>query len=298
MRDLPRALLAAALAVSTAFAPLAASAQERGSSLARPNVGSTTGATPPPASPAAPGEVPPPPGYGPDSARYPVGVRGPTLAAAGLDVNTATLLRVLNGDLQSLAARAGNGVLDGILGIVGGGLGIALGVLSNDGDPFISTYFYIWGAAGIARAVIDLSLQPRTDSRALAFSHMPMRNRAEIEARLVYGETALEYVANRTRLARLLDGSINVAAGAAAIPLVLASGNFDKEDFYFYFVIIGSSLSLIGGVVTLATRSDAEKRWNAYQEMRDNLTRTRQVSWEFGGAPLMGGGMATWRLRF
>ncbi len=295
MRDLPRALLAAALAVVVGLGPLAARAQERGSSLSRPAVGSTAAGRPP--APAT-GDVPPPPGYGADAARYPVGVRSTSLAAAGLDVNTATLLRVLNGDLQSLAARAGNGVLDGILGIVGGGLGIALGVLSRESDPFISTYFYLWGAAGIARAVIGLSLTPKTDDRALTFSHMPMRNRSEIDARLVYGESSLEYVAHRTRLARLLDGSINVAAGAAAIPLVLASGNFDKGDFYFYFVIIGSSLSLIGGVVTLATRSDAEKRWNAYQELRDSLTRTRAVTWDVRGVPVQGGGMGVLRARF
>jgi hypothetical protein len=223
------------------------------------------------------------------------GVAGPHI-----DAVTATRLRVLNGDLQALAARSGNGILDGILGIVGGGLGITLGIFSRDSDPFVSTYFYMWGAAGIARAIIDLALTPNVDNRALAFAHMPMRNSSEVDARLVYGETALEYIARRNRLARLLDGSINVAAGAAAIPLVVSADNLDKSDFYFYFVIIGSSLSLIGGIVTLATRSDAEKRWNAYQELRDNLTRNaeRSVSWEFGGAPIYGGGMGVVRARF
>jgi hypothetical protein len=217
-----------------------------------------------------------------------------------VDAATATRLRVLNGDLQALAARSSNGVLDGILGMVGGGLGITLGIFSRDSDPFISTYFYLWGAAGIARAIIDLALTPNVDDRALAFAHMPMRNASEVDARLLFGETALEYIARRMRLARLLDGSINVAAGAAAIPLVVSADNIDKSDFYFYFVIIGSSLSLIGGIVTLATRSDAEKRWNAYQELRDHLTRgtAQRVRWEFGGAPLYGGGMGVVRGRF
>jgi hypothetical protein len=217
-----------------------------------------------------------------------------------IDAATATRLRVLNGDLQALAARSGNGVLDGILGIVGGGLGITLGIFSRDSDPFISTYFYLWGAAGIARAVIDLALTPNVDDRALAFAHMPMRSSAEVNARLLYGETALEYIARRTRLARLLDGSINVAAGAAAIPLVASADNLDKSDFYFYFVLIGSSLSLIGGIVTLATRSDAEKRLKSYEELRDHVTQSaaRRVRWEFGGAPVFGGGMGVVRARF
>ncbi len=55
------------------------------------------------------------------------------------------------------------------------------------------------------------------------------------------------------------------------IPLYLAPNDFSIDSPFDYLILIGSGISLITGIIGLASRSDAEKRWTRYRELRDRL---------------------------
>ncbi len=185
----------------------------------------------------------------------------------------ATRLRVLDTDFTALSSRGGNALVDGILSIVTGGLGVALGFLVD--NDLLSTYFFLYGGAGIVRGVVDIALSPDAETPAIQFAHMPMSTMAEVRTRLRYGERELESLADDTRLVRVLDASLNIGVGVAIVPLYLGPKLSDETpyepSFFDYFVFIGAGISVISGVVNLLSESEAERRWDAYVELRDRL---------------------------
>lgn len=217
-------------------------------------------------------------------------------AGVRISSKVATRLRVLSNDLRALSARGGSGVADGILSIVTGGLTITLGVLADsDGNDELSTFLYVFGGASVGRGIIELVVVPDPYTPALRYTHMPMTSRQEVQARLQFGEDALESLADRNRLARLLDATVSIGAGVAIIPLYLAPRDFSFESPLDYFVVIGAGISVVTGVINLLTRTDAERRWEAYTELRENLEKRDQSSardgLQLGVAPaLMPGG--------
>ena len=190
----------------------------------------------------------------------------------------ATRMRVLEGSLQAIAARGGNSIVDGILSLLSGGLSISLGiwVKTSGDDNFLSTYLFLWGTTNVARGILDLALSPNATKPAITFAHMPMSTMDEVRERLRFGENALEKMARRRRITRILDASLNIAAGVAVVPFYLGPNEFKVDDPFDYFVIIGSGISVITGIINLATRSNAERRWSAYEELRDRLVREEE----------------------
>lgn len=290
-----RALLCASVALlttSSAFAQV-----EDGSSLSPPAAPEAEGAESAELEP-----VPPPPTTDYGAPRYVFGgAPPPPTVDARIPSRLATRLRVLEGNFQALAARSGNKVLDGVLSLVTGGLVVGIAGWQWSEDKQLGGYLLLWGGASVARGVFDLTLTPNIARPSVAFTHMPMRTLAEVEARLAFGEQALEDIARRARLARILESSLNMAVGAAAIPLYLAPNDFAFDSPFDYFVVIGSGISIISGLINLLSRTDAERRWQAYEELRDRLgdddageeragrtPRLRFVG--VGGGPLPGGG--------
>ncbi|MCA9600419.1 MAG: hypothetical protein KC417_00255, partial [Myxococcales bacterium] len=227
---------------------------------------------PPPSDPVPPAYS----AYGPGGASparspYASGVDG----AFSLDPETGARLRVLASDLNAVAARSDNGILSGVLSITTGALTITMGILfaeySNVEDAsFLATYLYVFGGTSIARGIMELILKPDYREPALRYAHMPMRTPNEAAARLKYGEYALEDLADRSRAARLVDGSLSLAAGLAVLPVYLVPRDFEV-DTIGVFVIIGASISIVTGLVTLFLTSEAEDRWDAYQELDEEL---------------------------
>lgn len=243
-------------------------------------------------------EVPPPP-TGPRYPRAQAGEpRGLETRSSRIDIPSriATRLRVLDADLGALANRGGNGIVDGVLSMLSGALSITLGVLVD--EDLLRTYLFLWGGANVARGIIDLVVSPNASEPAIQYAHMPMDSPTEVRRRLEFGEDALHSLARRTRLARILDASINIAVGVAVVPLYLGPNDFEIQSPFDYFVLIGSGISVISGIINLATRSEAEKRWNAYDELRGRLSREHReqrerASLRLGVAPLPRGGAAT-----
>ncbi|MEM9864335.1 MAG: hypothetical protein AAF938_22230 [Myxococcota bacterium] len=235
----------------------------------------------------------PPTSAGYEAARYAAPERsalssdGPRISPA-----VATRLRALDGSLTNLAARGGS-IVDGVLSMVTGGLSVGLGVVVHEDDTTLASYLYLWGVAGVARGVIDIALRPRAQRPAIQFGHMPMTTADEVEARLRFGESALAQIARRARLARILDSSLSITTGLLVLPIYLIPNDFSFEDPFDWFVLIGSGISVITGVINLATRSNAERRWSAYQDLRDRLERRSSVAFTGGVTPVRGGAAAS-----
>ena len=252
---------------------------------APPPAGSAT-VPPPPSGQAIPEPPSAPPSaprqYATPGARYPTVPDGEASALESAETRSlripsrvATRLRVLDRDFTALGARGGNGIVDGVLAIVSGGLSITIGLLVGDSSRNLSNFLFIIGGAAVARGVIDLALTPDPSDAAIEFGHMPMGTVDEVKLRLRYGETALEDLADETRLARLLDAGVSIGAGVGFSTLFLVQNDLDAVEPLDWFLLIGAAISVVSGVINLVSRSEAERRWDAYSELRDRLRRER-----------------------
>jgi hypothetical protein len=283
------------LAVSV-FAPQAHAQREGADGLAPPQA--PTGAVAPPQPPNPPradgpsplGDVPPPPGPA-SGIPSPGAYSPPATPVFQVDADTATRLRVLDSDLQQLA-RAGNPVASGVITMATGGLSIALAFLVAE-DDFLRNYLVLYGSANVLTGITELAIRPNATGPSIAFTHMATGTPAEAQARLAFGEAALQRIARRARAARLISASLDVAVGLAIIPIFLGPNDFSVGDPFDYFVLLGSGISVVTGVISLVTRSPAEKYWAAYgdldQRLRAPSAGTRAASLSWGVAPRRGG---------
>ncbi|MEM7447243.1 MAG: hypothetical protein AAF355_03275 [Myxococcota bacterium] len=212
----------------------------------------------------------------------------------------ATRIRALDTNLSILATRGGNGVVDGVLSILSGALSITLGVFVE--DDLLGPYLYLWGSANVARGVVDIVLTPNVSEASIKFAHMPMETAADIRSRLLFGESSLREIAKANRIARILDASLNVGVGLAVIPMYLIPNDFEVDTPFDYFVLIGSGISVISGAINLVRRSEAERRWAAYQDLRARLQQRsaagRRGATDLGLIPNRKGALVTLQRRF
>ncbi len=206
-----------------------------------------------------------PPGY--PTTTSPYGVR--------VSTHQAIRLRTLESDLNVLAARSDGRILDGSLSIAVGAAFITIGVFVD--DALFRTLLLLTGGVAASRGVIELTVLPDADKPAIAFAQLPMMSSAQVIARLSYGEEALARLSRRTRLARLLDGSLTMLGAAAYVPIyTLARHNQDKgwdygDDASDYIVAVFSGISLVAGLVTVIVKSPAERRYIDYRELKGRL---------------------------
>ena len=73
---------------------------------------------------------------------------------------------------------------------------------------------------------------------------MPMGSLEDVDARLAFGEDALEQIAQRARLSRLLDASISVVTGALVLPIYFIPRSFVFDSAFDYFVLIGADFGV------------------------------------------------------
>lgn len=233
-------------------------------------------------------EIPEPPGShlaAEEEVRYPV--PGPDSDAREeeeedepsirIPSRVTTRLRSLDANLQGLAARGGGNVVNAVLSLLTGGLSITLGALYSPNDGPMSIYLYVYGGAAATRGVLDFVLTPNASGAAITYQHMPMGTHEEVRERLDYGERSLSGLAEQALIQRVLDASLNMAAGVAVVPIYLAPNGFTIVEPLEYFVLIGAGVSVISGIITLASTSAAEQAWGAYQQLRDRLREERDL---------------------
>lgn len=286
--------LSAALAVVAMIVPLHAHAQRPALALDDPGGGVepvevatvVPRETPPSTSTEEPLEelaIPEPPGAATraqeeDDVRYPIPVPGRFTSdepSIRIPSRISTRLRSLDGNLQALSARGGSNVVTAVLALLTGGLSITLGAVRPNPVDEMSIYLYVYGGIAAGRGVLELALKPNAQSAAITFQHMPMTSREEVRERLEFGERALEGLAQQSLIARVLDASLNLGAGVAVVP-IFAAKDFAIGDPLDYFVLIGAGVSIVSGIVTLASTSPAEQRWTAYRALRERLREERR----------------------
>jgi len=242
-------------------------------------------------------DVPAPPGAPEEEAelRYPVPDEDEPLPSVGasdeepsvrIPSRVTTRLRALDANLRALAARGGANVVNAVLSFVTAGLTITLGALSEPADDALSIYLYVYGGAMAARGVLDLVLTPNAQGASITYQHMPMGDHAEVQARLDYGEAQLRSLAEQSLTARILDASLNMAAGVAVIPIYLAASDLRFDQPLDYFILIGAAVGVVSGIITLASTSPAEQRWSAYQELKERLEREAEEEESAALAPI------------
>ena len=202
-------------------------------------------------------------------------VLGDDEEAPRIPARIGTRLRVLGTDLDALASRSSGGLGSGVMSILTGGLSIALAQLID--QPAVRTFLYVFGTTSLIRGGLELTLSPDAESAALSFSHLPMRVPEEVMDRLRYGEQALADVASDSRRLRMLDGAVSIATGAITVPFLLLGPDNPKTDSKFdtldLFVVVGAGVSVLSGVVSLLSSSEAEKRNEAYQNLKARLAK-------------------------
>ena len=104
-----------------------------------------------------------------------------------------------------------------------------------------------------------------------------MTNAEEVAARVRFGEEELEALADSARLARILDAALNIATGAAFVPLYLGPNDFDVDTFGA-IVLVTAGVSVVTGAINLFTLTEAERRHDAYQAMKARLAARGQSS--------------------
>jgi hypothetical protein len=84
----------------------------------------------------------------------------------------------------------------------------------------------------------------------------------------------------------MIDGSLLAGAGVLAVPLLLIRDDFGFDAALDYFVVAGAGVSLLVGVATLLMPTEAEKRYDAYLDLRERIKRRRQKARRRGRAAL------------
>lgn len=202
---------------------------------------------------------------------YPV----PSLGGTPLPPRKAALMRMLDQDLERLAEQSDGRILDGTLQLVVGGAFVTIGVLID--DQLFRAIVLLSGSVSIARGVNTLAVAPDAEAPFLAFRGMPMFTPAEVEAKLRFGDAALAELAQRSRAARLVEGTLTMAGAAGYIPLYWGFRRADEPGYRFgddgtdYFGVAISAVVFASGLVTVIRKSSAERRNKAYREFKREL---------------------------
>jgi hypothetical protein len=202
---------------------------------------------------------------------YPV----PSVGGTPMSPRKATLLRVLDQDLDRLADQSDGRILDGTLQLVVGGAFVTLGVLID--DQLFRAIVLLSGSVSIARGANTLALAPDAEEPFMSFRGMPIFTPADVEAKLRFGDAALARLAQRSRAARIVEGTLTMVGAAGYIPLYWGFRRADEPGYRFgddgtdYFGVAISAVVFTSGLVTVLRKSSAERRNKAYRELKREL---------------------------
>jgi len=217
------------------------------------------------------GAVPAPPSYDGDDSDE---------ASDGSGVaqhHLADRLRALDATWASLGALGVN-YTNSVLGLVlGAGQVVIGGVLLEVGGGWevMAPFFFVTGGVQIVRTIlVDFVLRPNPQPIAIEYATMRAGTHAQQLARVRFGEEQLASIAEQSMILRFVDSGINVAGAAALVGAYLGLRNgsapFEPVELIFF---IGPAISTVVAVINLFNPTSAERRWDAYREMRDRQER-------------------------
>jgi hypothetical protein len=217
--------------------------------------------------------VPPPPGYRSETGGDPE------------RIEIQNRLHTLDATFASLATTGGPDIGGAVMSLVGAGLEIGIGALLLElGDSTVDSmaaYMFVLGGTTIARTiVVEFILRPDARGPAIQYQNMPAHPWSAQLERLRWGENQLQSLAERAFIARMVDGSLNIAGALAVVPAYLAPKNFVMDNPLEAFIFIGPAFALISGIITLASPTTLEQRWAAYDRLRRELRERREAQEE------------------
>lgn len=199
--------------------------------------------------------------------------------------NLLMQLRLLDQDMRYLSLQSQDNVLEAVVAFATAGIGFVTGALVPSD---LAAYLYVASGSAVARGIIELAIPTGISGDYLEFSHMPQLYPQDAQNKIAFGEHAFSGVATRSMIKRILSGSINIASGIVTVPVYLAPKNFRFDTPVFdYIIMITSGLSVLMGLITIFSPTEAEKRWSAYEE---SIKRQRSFSLEWNIVPNSGGG--------
>lgn len=235
-------------------------------------------------------EVPSPPGYG-----------APPVTVSGGNGHLADRLRALDASWAVLGAQ-GTNYTNSVLSLIVGAAQVVLGgVFLEVGPPYdlIAPILMVTGGVQVARTiVVDFILRPNPQPIAIQYASMPNGTRPQRLARLRYGEAQLESLAEASATLRYVDSGINIAGAAALVGAyfgIRPNMDFDPIELIFF---IGPAISLVIAVINLFTPSNAERRWDAYRQLRERTGGDRVEITPVLGVDPNGGGFGGLQGRF
>lgn len=204
------------------------------------------------------------------------------------------LIDVLGTSFQSLAEksrrdrRVGGYVMLG-LGI-GSGLGGAATLAFGEGDDARIVGYSLLGGGALLSGLSLLPFKLKGESERIyaEFSQMPAGTPDQIHRKYFYWDRRFEELARKRRRERVIGGVSSIVVGGAT-GLVVVIGSERREPHAFVWSALGP---VLGGVTSLLTKSDAERRYETYRRAKaDIVGHTSTAEVRFGVAPLPKGGM-------
>lgn len=184
-------------------------------------------------------------------------------------------LRFLDASFALLSGQGPN-YTSGVISLILGGVTIAFGAVFLDQGPpwdLFAPFMIASGSVAVLSTVItDFILRPNPEPVSLQYLAMSSGTRAERLAKLNYGEEQLASLAEQHLILRVVDASLAVAGAGVSVGAYLGlrpPGDFDAIELLF---IAPAAITVIAALIGLFNESGAERRWSAYQRLRDSLS--------------------------
>ncbi len=197
--------------------------------------------------------------------------------ALTLPPRIATRQRALELSLATLSAGSEGRVVSGAVQVALGASFIAVGAFVQ--SEVARSLLILLGAGSLARGTIQLTLAPAAEQPSRDYAAMPMATGEQVRARIRFGEQQLEQLALAARRTRIVDGSVTMLVATSYVPLLWWLERREQSSYRFgdsAFDYVGLAISVINfgsGLVTALVRSEAEKRADAYRELKQRTER-------------------------
>src|SRR5690606_27620284 len=122
-----------------------------------------------------------------DTSRFLQAQTQPSPGQLRIPSRIATRLRMVETNLNVLAARSSGGVVDGVLSILSGSLILTLAVVLHDDENVRPGFLYVYGGAAVARGGLQIALSPDPADASIQYAHLPMGTPREVIQRLRFG---------------------------------------------------------------------------------------------------------------
>lgn len=183
----------------------------------------------------------------------------------------------LHVDLSALRAGSEQHVVNGAIQTAIGAAFVTTGVFLR--GEFARSLMLVLGAGTLARGLVQLLLVEDATPAARSYAALPMFTAEQVRERIRFGEQSLSRLALAGRRTRIVDGVVTMSVASSYVPLLWGFQRREDPSYRFgdsatdYVGITLSTINFVTGLVTALVRSDAERRYDRYRELRARFER-------------------------